>query len=91
MEQSYWEIDLTLGIPLRHGLGFMLGAPRVSLFGPDTAEAFGHLGFTNILGWADPQRDVAAALLTTGKPLFYPALHHLLEIPRRIGMTCPRV
>ena len=32
-------------------------APSVlSLYGPDTEQAFGHLGFTNILGWADPER-----------------------------------
>lgn len=30
------------------------GADALSLFGPDTDKAFGHLGFTNILGWATP-------------------------------------
>jgi CubicO group peptidase (beta-lactamase class C family) len=67
-EQSYWELDLTLGVPLRYGLGFMLGGRLWSLFGPDTPHAFGHLGFTNVLGWADPERELAAALLTSGKP-----------------------
>ena len=28
----------------------------LSLYGRDTEHAFGHLGFTNILGWADPER-----------------------------------
>jgi CubicO group peptidase (beta-lactamase class C family) len=67
-EQSYWEVDLTLGMPLRYGLGFMLGGRWFSLFGPDTSRAFGHLGFTNIISWADPERELAAALLTSGKP-----------------------
>jgi CubicO group peptidase (beta-lactamase class C family) len=66
-EQSYWELDLTLGFPLRYGLGFMLGADWLSLFGPGTANAFGHLGFTNVVGWADPDRELAAALVCNGK------------------------
>jgi hypothetical protein len=30
------------------------------------------------------------ALDGSGKPLLYPELYHLLEIPRRIGLACPR-
>jgi CubicO group peptidase (beta-lactamase class C family) len=67
-EQTYLELDLTLGIPLRYGLGFMLGGTSLSLFGPDTPYAFGHLGFTNIISWADPVRRLAVALVTSGKP-----------------------
>ena len=29
-EQTYWDIDLTLGVPLRYGLGFMLGGETIS-------------------------------------------------------------
>ena len=90
-EQSYLELDRTLGLPIRYGLGFMLGGRWVSFYGPDTEQAFGHLGFTNIIAWADPQRDVAAALLTSGKPLLHPALAHVLDIPRRIGLATARV
>ena len=35
-EQSYLEIDFTLGFPFRYSMGFMLGAKRISLYGPDT-------------------------------------------------------
>jgi CubicO group peptidase (beta-lactamase class C family) len=66
-EQSWWELDLTLGLPLRYGLGFMLGADWLSLFGPGTPNAFGHLGLTNVVGWADPDRELAAALVCSGK------------------------
>ena len=45
----------------------MLGGP-VSLFGLDASKAFGHLGFSNILGWADPERRIGVAILTSGKP-----------------------
>ena len=71
-EQSYLELDLTLGLPFRYGMGFMLGADWFSPYGPYTQHAFGHIGFTNVVCWADPDRRVAAALLTSGKPFLYP-------------------
>ncbi len=89
-EQSYFEIDLTLALPFRYGMGFMLGAECFSLYGPDTAHAFGHLGFTNVVGWADPDREVAAALLTSGKPLIYPELYFAWDLLRQIGLACPK-
>ncbi len=90
-EQSYHEIDLTLGLPQRFSLGFMLGGRRISLFGPDTEMAFGHLGFTNIVGWADPERGLAGAILTSGKPVLYPELYVLLGLMRTIGRVVPPV
>ncbi|RMD85295.1 MAG: class A beta-lactamase-related serine hydrolase [Candidatus Dadabacteria bacterium] len=90
-EQSYLEFDLTLGVPLRYGMGFMLGGKWLSLYGTDTVYAFGHLGFTNVLGWADPERQVAAALMTSGKPVFYPELVYAFDILRRIKVACPKV
>ncbi len=89
-EQSYLEIDFTLGLPFRYGMGFMLGAQWLSLYGPDTLHAFGHLGFTNVICWADPDRGVAAALMTSGKPFIYPELIHLFDVLRQIGLACPK-
>lgn len=89
-EQSYMEFDLTLVLPLRYGFGFMLGARKVSLFGPDTEKAFGHLGLMNILTWADPERQLAAALMTSGKSLIYPELYYLHDLMRTIGRVCPK-
>jgi CubicO group peptidase (beta-lactamase class C family) len=86
-EQSYLEFDRTLLMPIPYSLGFMLGGRWVSLYGPGTERAFGHLGFTNIVAWADPDRQVAAALLTSGKPLVHPGVYYFLEIPRRIGIA----
>ena len=54
-------------LPLRYSAGMMLGASPFGLYGPDTARAYGHLGFANIFGWADPERATSVALLTTGK------------------------
>jgi CubicO group peptidase (beta-lactamase class C family) len=88
-EQSYLELDLTIGAPIRYGMGFILGAKVASPYGLDTPHAFGHLGFTNVFVWADPDRDLAAALLTTGKPALAPAMAKtwwlLTTIARRIG------
>ncbi len=91
VEQSYLEFDFTLGLPLRYGMGFMLGGKYWSFYGPDTRFAFGHVGFTNVVGWADPERQVAAALLTSGKPLFYPALYHAFDLLRQIGVASPKL
>lgn len=87
-EQSYLEFDFTLGLPFRYGMGFMLGGRWFSPYGPDTQYAFGHLGFTNIVGWADPERQVAATLMTSGKPLVYPELYYAFDILRQIGLAC---
>jgi len=90
-EHSHLEIDYTLGFPTRFSLGFMLGAQYLSLFGPDTEMAFGHLGFTNIIAWADPERAISGALITSGKPVFYPELPVFWNIFRTIGITAPKV
>jgi CubicO group peptidase (beta-lactamase class C family) len=90
-EQSYWEVDLTLGIPLRYGLGFMLGGQWFSLFGPDTRHAFGHLGFTNVIAWADPDRALSAALVTNGKPLINVEVVRLFQVLMAIGRELPKV
>jgi CubicO group peptidase (beta-lactamase class C family) len=90
-EQSYLEMDFALGIPFRYGMGFMLGGEWFSPYGPDTRHAFGHLGFTNIVCWADPERQVAAALMTSGKPLIYPGIYYAFDLLRQIGLACPKV
>lgn len=90
-ERSFREIDFSLVAPLRHASGFMLGASALSLFGPDTDHAFGHLGFTNVLGWADPERALSVGLITSGKPLLHPALGDLWLLTRAIGQEAPKV
>ena len=90
-ERSFREIDFGLVAPLRHASGLMLGANTLSLFGPDTDEAFGHLGFTNVLGWADPERALSVGLMTSGKPLLHPALLNLWLLTRAIGQEAPKV
>lgn len=87
-EQSYLEFDLTLGLPLRYSMGFMLGG--MGLYGPDTMHAFGHVGFINIFSWADPERQVSVALTTSGKPLLYWQLYYIYSVMREISEGCPK-
>jgi CubicO group peptidase (beta-lactamase class C family) len=90
-EQSRLEIDFSLGFPTRFSYGLMLGAQVLSLYGRDTDRAFGHLGFTNILGWADPERALACAVLTNGKPILYPELPRFYGLMQRITSEAPKV
>jgi CubicO group peptidase (beta-lactamase class C family) len=90
-EQSHLEVDLSLGFPTRFGYGLMLGSQLLSLYGRDTQHAFGHLGFTNMLAWADPQRALACAVMTNGKPILYPELPRFYGLMQRITSEAPKV
>lgn len=90
-EQSRLELDLSLGFPTRFGYGVMLGSAFISLFGRDTQHAFGHLGFTNMLAWADPQRALSCAVMTNGKPTLYPELPRFYNLMQRITSSTPKV
>jgi CubicO group peptidase (beta-lactamase class C family) len=90
-EQSHLEVDLSLGFPGRFSYGLMLGARVLSLYGRDTQHAFGHLGFTNMLGWADPQRGISCAVLTNGKPILYPELPRFYGLMQRITTESPKL
>lgn len=74
-EQTGFEFDLTLFLPIAYSMGFMLGNRFLSLYGWNHPEAFGHLGLTNIFCWADPERELVVSVLTTGKPIV--SLHAL--------------
>jgi CubicO group peptidase (beta-lactamase class C family) len=89
-EQSYLEPDFTLFLPFRYGMGFMLGGDWISIYGHATPRAFGHVGFTNIITWADPERDVAAALMTSGKSFVHVGLPRWLDVMRVVSRECPR-
>ena len=89
-EQSHLEFDNSLGFPTRFSYGYMLGARLISLFGRDTRRAFGHLGFTNILAWADPERATSVAVVTSGKPVVYPEMAGFLGLMQRITSETPK-
>jgi CubicO group peptidase (beta-lactamase class C family) len=82
------EIDRLLLLPLRYSAGMMLGASPWGLFGPGTSKAYGHLGFANTLLWADPERAIAVALLTTGKVVLGTHMPALLALLAGISKHC---
>ncbi len=90
VEQSYLEVDLTLGAPVRYSMGFMLGSNYVSLYGFRTPRLFGHLGFTNVVAYADPERDIALCIMTSGKPFLAPGVLRFLKLMQVIALSCPR-
>jgi CubicO group peptidase (beta-lactamase class C family) len=86
--------DVATGfVPLRWGTGYMLGSDRFGPFGRNAPAAFGHTGLVNIAVWADPDRNLAAGVVSSGKPgghreaKRYPALLDRIaaEIPRAGG------
>jgi CubicO group peptidase (beta-lactamase class C family) len=90
-EVSYLELDLTLGFPIRYGLGFMLGGRAPNLFGYDNPLAFGHVGFTNTFSWADPQRRLAVAILASGKPVVSAHAVRLVQLLAEITRAFPKL
>lgn len=56
------------GRPMRWGTGYMLGSTRFGPFGRHAPAAFGHTGLTDIAMWADPDRALAVAVVSSGKP-----------------------
>jgi CubicO group peptidase (beta-lactamase class C family) len=89
-EQTWLELDRILMFPVRYSLGFMLGGELLSFYGQGTPEAFGHLGFTNVLFWADPERDISVAFLNSGKPMFTPEALAWFGVMRAISIRVPR-
>ena len=90
-EVAYLELDLTLALPLRYGLGFMLGGSLPNLFGYDNPHAFGHVGFTNTITWADPERRLAVALLASGKPVISTHAIRLFQLLVEITQAFPKI
>ncbi len=85
------SLDRTLLAPMRYALGPMLGSNPIGLFGPMTGQAFGHIGFSNILCWADPERDISVSLLTTGKSVVGTHLPMLAKMLYQISTNCPKI
>ena len=84
--------DVATGlVPLRWGTGFMLGSKRFGPFGRNAPAAFGHLGLINIAIWADPERGLAAGLISSGKPGSHREANRYTALMDRIAAEIPRV
>lgn len=84
-------LDATLYMPMRYSEGFMLGNRGSSLYLPHYEEAFGHWGFTSMVSWADPSRDIAGSMLNTGKAFLGPYALQNFRLYALIRRHCPRV
>lgn len=82
------QFDRSLIIPMRYSAGAMLGGRHIGVYGRNTPHAYGHLGFSNILCWADPQRDIAVSILNTGKPVIGSHILSLLGLVDGISQRC---
>ncbi len=85
------KLDRTIMMPMRYSPAFMLGENPIGLYGPQCGQAFGHLGFLNLLGWADPQRDISATFLNTGKSMAITGVARLYRVLMAINKECPPV
>lgn len=89
-EFGHLQFDRSLCLPMRYSAGFMLGGDPIGLWGPHTGRAYGHLGLINKFCWADPDRQISVALLTTGLPLLAHHLPYLVRVILKINQHCPR-
>jgi len=83
--------DVATGLaPIRWGTGYMLGSRRFGPFGRNAPAAFGHTGLTNVAIWADPQRRLAAGLISSGKPGRHREADRYTALLDRITTEIPR-
>lgn len=85
------ELDRVLLLPMRYAMGPMLGDSPVGLYGVNCKNAFGHLGYISIFCWADPDRALAASVLTTGKSLIGPGMPAMIKLIAGISLNCKRL
>ena len=90
-EVNATELDRTLMLPMRYSAGMMLGNYPVGVFGPAAAQAYGHIGLTNNFCWADPERMISVALLSSGNPVVGSHLLPLGILLATISRRCKKV
>ena len=82
--------DFAVGLmPARWGTGFILGTNRLGPFGRNAPAAFGNLGLANIAIWADPERGLAAGVISSGKPGRDPEIRRYTALMDTIAAEIP--
>jgi len=85
------EVDATVGVPIRWAQGFQLGgvSGRVGPMGATSSRrAFGHNGSNCCIGWADPDRNLAYALLTDQLGPRAECVRHHAEVADAVLSAC---
>lgn len=73
--------DRSNRLPLRMARGFLLGTRTPSIYGWwGTQRCFGHAGAFSALGWADPDHELAIAIVTNGNRGPYDSLFRCAAI-----------
>ena len=85
------EMDKSLMAPMRYSPGFMLGGSPFGIYGRNTQHAYGHLGYANIICWADPERDISVSIMNNGKLLLGPHLKSFFKLVGSVSANCPPV
>ncbi len=84
------RIDRIMQMPMAYGMGVMMGGDAFSLYGLGTGGAFGHLGLSTVVVYADPRRELAVAFLNTGKPMMAHGMLTWYAVLQQIALSVPR-
>ncbi len=90
-QRSHHDFDRSLLLPVSMSLGFMVGDDRFSAYGADTAEVFGHDGFSVIKVWADPRRAISVALISSGKTTSFREVARITAFTAAVAKIIPKV
>src|ERR1700712_4285301 len=83
--------DIAMGLmPVGWGSGILLGAKGFGTFGRNAPAAFGHTGLVDIAIWADPERDLAVGVVSSGKPGSHPEAKRYPAVLDAIAGAFPR-
>lgn len=83
-----FSFDRTMMIPMRYSAGLMLGGKPFGMWGKNTENAYGHIGLINKMCWADPDKDISVAILTTGLALASHHIPYLIKLMDVINKEC---
>lgn len=83
------EFDRSNRLPLRVGRGFLLGTRTPSVYGWwGTQRVFGHAGAFCTVAWADPDLELAVAVVTNGNRGPYESLFRFAPLGSGLRRAC---
>lgn len=82
-------VDGGLPFAMRFSPAFMLGEYFPGFFGLSAPQAFGHLGLSTIMSWADPERNLSISIMNNGKTLALGALPRLFQLIWKVVRQLP--
>lgn len=91
VRREHLGFDRSNRAPLAVGRGFLLGTPFPSVYGAfGTSRCFGHAGAFATVAFADPERELAAAIVTNGNGSRGDLLRRFLPLCGALRKACPR-